>query len=422
MIEKKYGVVELMAKSEDSDKVEEVDPLEAIFDEFLQGPRVFLRRDVLTDRFIPDKLPHRNEEIKVLGYTLASVLRGARPSNLFLYGKTGTGKTAATKFVLNRLGEKAKDQGFELRSAYVNCQTVDTNYRVFAELCHHLNVQVPFTGLPSDEVFSRLCNALDSKGGFFIIVLDEVDALVKKSGSETLYQLTRINTVLKEAKVSLIGISNDLKFKEYLDARVLSSLSEEEVVFKPYNAVELRDILEERAKMAFIEGALEDGVIPLIAAIAAREHGDARRAIDLLRVSGEIAERKGSTRITTEHVKLAMDSIERNTVKEVINTLPLQSKVVIVSIYKGLHDRKGNVVSSGELYEIYQDTCKELHVDILSQRRVSDLINELDTLGIICTRVVSRGRYGRTKEIQFAVAEKLVLEALKSDSLVSSLF
>ncbi len=410
-----------MENSEQVSNIRESDPLDEIFDDFLQGPSVFVRRDVLTDRFIPDKLPHRNDEIKILGYTLASVLRGARPSNLFLYGKTGTGKTAVTKFVLNRLEDKARDLGFELTSVYVNCQTVDTNYRVFAELCHHLNVQVPFTGLPSDEVFSRLCNALDGKGGFFIIVLDEVDALVKKSGSETLYQLTRINTVLVEAKVSLIGISNDLKFKEYLDARVLSSLSEEEVVFKPYNAVELRDILEERAKIAFIEDALEDGVIPLIAAIAAREHGDARRAIDLLRVSGEIAERKGSNRITGEHVKLALDSIERNTVKEVINTLPLQSKVVIIAIFNGLNEKKGNVISSGELYEIYQEHCRNLHVDVLSQRRVSDLINELDTLGIINTRVVSRGRYGRTKEIQFAVTEKLIIETLKNDSLVSSL-
>ena len=393
-------------------------PLDDVFTEFLQSPRVFKNRDVLTDRYIPDKLPHRTTQIKALGYTLASILRGARPSNVFLYGKTGTGKTAVAKFVLKNLAAKAKEQGYDMSTAYINCHTVDTNYRVFAELCHFLDVKVPFTGLPTDEVFNRFCTALDEKNTLFVIVMDEIDLLVKKSGSETLYQLTRINTVLEKSRVSIVGISNDLKFKEYLDPRVLSSLSEEEIVFRPYTAQELNDILNDRAHMAFNDGCIDDAVIPLIAAIAAREHGDARRAIDLLRVAGEITERNGDSIITPKHVRMAHDAIERNTVSEVVTTLPIQSKLLLTAIYLQYREREKNDetgVTTGDAYQQYIELCDYMRMEPLTQRRISELINELDLLGIISARVVSRGRYGRTKQITFTVSTRLVHDALSSD-------
>jgi cell division control protein 6 len=245
--------------------------------------------------------------------------------------------------------------------------------------------------------------------------------LIKKSGNDTLYDLTRINSDLTRAKVSLIGISNDLKFKELLDPRVLSSLSEEELVFKPYEAPEITDILIERADIAFREEALSEGVINMIAAIAAQEHGDARRAIDLLRVSTEFAEREGADKINQNHVKKAQGAIERNTITEVISTLPLQSKMVILSIYL-LENNISNsdTVSTGDVYEEYVRICREKGMDSLTQRRVGDLINELDTLGIISARVVSRGRHGRTKEIRFSIPKSLVDSILKEDTMIAS--
>ncbi|MFX0211341.1 MAG: Cdc6/Cdc18 family protein, partial [Candidatus Hodarchaeota archaeon] len=323
-------------------------------------------------------------------------------------------------YVLNKLGEKAPQHGLRIEVAYMNCNTVDTNYRVFADLCSKLGVEVPFTGLATDEVFSRFKAGLDQRDSLFIVVLDEIDSLVKKSGNETLYNLTRINSDLNRAKVSLIGISNDLKFKEYLDPRVLSSLSEEEIVFKPYEAPEITDILVERAKLAFQDNTLTEGVINMIAAIAAQEHGDARRAIDLLRVSAEIAERGGTDIILQKHVKKAQGAIERNTLTEVISTLPLQSKLVILSIHilDNMIDNS-NVVSTGDVYEEYTRLCREKGMDSLTQRRVGDLINELDALGIISARVVSRGRHGRTKEIRFSIPRSLVESILKEDKMIT---
>jgi cell division control protein 6 len=404
--------------------MERVEPpdltLDEIFEGYLKSPKLFKRRDVLDSSFVPENLPHRTEQIKQLGYILASVLRGAKPSNILCFGKTGTGKTAVSKYVLNKLGEKAPQHGLRIEVAYMNCNTVDTNYRVFADLCSKLGVEVPFTGLATDEVFSRFKAGLDQRDSLFIVVLDEIDSLVKKSGNETLYNLTRINSDLNRAKVSLIGISNDLKFKEYLDPRVLSSLSEEEIVFKPYEAPEITDILVERAKLAFQDDTLAEGVINMIAAIAAQEHGDARRAIDLLRVSAEIAERGGTDNILQKHVKKAQGAIERNTLTEVISTLPLQSKLVILSIH--ILDKmtdNSNVVSTGDVYEEYTRSCRETGMDSLTQRRVGDLINELDALGIISARVVSRGRHGRTKEIRFSIPRSLIESILKEDKMIT---
>jgi cell division control protein 6 len=394
--------------------------LDEIFEGYLKSPKLFKRRDVLDSSFVPENLPHRTEQIKQLGYILASVLRGAKPSNILCFGKTGTGKTAVSKYVLNILGKKAPQHGLRIEVAYLNCNTVDTNYRVFADLCSTLGIEVPFTGLATDEVFTRFKQGLDQRESLFIVVLDEIDSLIKKSGNETLYNLTRINSDLSRAKVSLIGISNDLKFKEYLDPRVLSSLSEEELVFKPYEAPEITDILVERSELAFQDKALSEGVINMIAAIAAQEHGDARRAIDLLRVSAEIAEREGTEKINQAHVKKAQGAIERNTITEVISTLPLQSKMVILSIYvlESITDNS-ETVSTGDVYEEYARICKEMGMDSLTQRRVGDLINELDALGIISARVVSRGRHGRTKEIRCSIPKSLLELTIREDKMIS---
>ncbi|MFW9916744.1 MAG: ORC1-type DNA replication protein [Candidatus Thorarchaeota archaeon] len=399
----------------------EADPLDQIFDEYLESPTLFKQREALSAAFVPPRLPHRTGEIKTVGSTLAVTLKGATPSNIFVYGKPGTGKTAVVRHVLSHLEKRAQDRGIPFASAYINCQIVDTNYRVMATLCASLGVQVPFTGLPADEVYNRFCDALDRSANIFVIVLDEVDALVKKSGEQTLYNLTRINTTLKNARVSLIGVSNDLKFREYLAPRVLSSLSEQKISFFPYKAPEIINILQDRAELAFHHDALTSGVIPLIAALAASEHGDARRAIDLLRAAGEIAEKEQARTVSEANVKEAQNLIERNTTTEVITNLPLQSRLVLGAIFLLETREKRSNHTTGEVYEKYYSLCKELGTEHLTQRRVSDLINELDVLGVVNARVISKGRYGRTKRIRIAISSTQIKTILAADRYLGEL-
>jgi len=297
---------------------------------------------------------------------------------------------------------------------------VGTEYRIFYYLCSSIGVKVPFTGLALGEVFDRFKNGIDLKKTLLIIVLDEIDAIVKVRGDTLLYELTRINEALTRSKVSIIGISNDLRFKEWLDPRVLSSLSEEEIVFKPYNASELRDILADRAKIAFHDGVLSDGALSLCSALAAAEHGDARRALDLLRVAAEIAEREGAKQIVEKHVRLAEKRIEHSRVFEAIKNMPLHSKLVLCSVYL-LSKAKVNYAITGDIYAVYQELCNETGVSPLTQRRVSALVSELDAMGLLNSRVVSMGRYGRTKKIRLGIGRTIIKEVFQNDERLGSL-
>jgi cell division control protein 6 len=386
--------------------------LDGVFEKFVNGANLFKDREVLRHDYLPEKLPHREEQIQRLGETVAPVLRDARCSNIFIYGKTGTGKTAVTKYVLSHLATKAKEYGAPVKFCYVNCRMIGSEYRIFANLSQNIGMTIPFTGLSVGEVFDRFRNGLDASRTIFIVVLDEVDALIKDRGDGLLYELTRINETLNKSKVAMIGISNDLRLKEFLDPRVFSSLSEEEMVFRPYDASELRNILLERSKLSFHDGTLSDAALSICSALAAAEHGDARRALDLLRVAGEVAERQGATVITEEHVREAEKHIEHDRVVDALQNLTLHSKLVLLSVY---HLNKSSA-TTGEIYDVYNELCGELGAGLLTQRRLGTLVNELDAMGLLNAKVVSMGRYGRTKKIRLEISRTLLKDVFGNDA------
>jgi len=273
---------------------------------------------------------------------------------------------------------------------------------------------VPFTGLATSEVFLRFKDGLEKLNSTFIAVLDEIDLLIRNYGDGILYRLTRINEELKSSRLSLIGISNDLFFKDILDARVFSSLSEEEIIFKPYIAEQIRDILLHRVRPAFRPGCFPEGTLNLCAALAAAEHGDARRALDLVRVSGEVAERCGNSVVFEEYVKEAQKKIEYDRVSEALSSLPLHSKILLCVLYlKDKVSKRG--VTTGDLYQVYQKFCGKIGIDGLTQRRVSGILNELDMLGVLNSQIANLGRYGRTKKIKVKVSQQTLENVFLGD-------
>jgi cell division control protein 6 len=397
-----------------------------LFGSLLQSECLFVNREVMRPSYMPEILPHREKEINDIATVLVPALRGETPSNIFIYGKTGTGKTAVTKFVGKELLKKGKETNKKVKFIYINCEVVDTQYRLLQNIANHFihewNDHIPFTGWPTDEVYSKVKSMMDKEKSVTVIVLDEIDKL---KGDEALYSLSRINTELKNARVSIIGISNDLKFTEFLDPRVKSSLGEENMIFYPYDAEQLMDILEDRVSIALKPNMIEQDVIPLCAALSAQEHGDARRALDLLRVAAELAERDNSTSITRNHVKTAQNKIELDRIIEVVRTLPTQSKFILFSII--LIDKESKklgikqAMTTGEVYDVYKEICKKTRYNSLTQRRTADLISELDMLGIITARVISKGRHGRTREIRMSSSTKDLINVLNEEDVFKGL-
>ena len=252
-----------------------------------------------------------------------------------------------------------------------------------------------------------------------MLILDEVDYAIKKISDNFLYNLIRLNSELSKAQISIIGISNDLTFLDNIDPRVRSSLSEEEIVFPPYNALQLQDILRDRAGHAFKENVVENGVIEKCAAYAAREHGDARRALDLLRIAGELVEREGVKKITQGHIDKANEKIEKDKILDIVETEPKQFHLVLESIIELIELKKLPQIFTGDIYNHYKLLCEKTSNEILTQRRVGDIIAEFDMLGIINAVVISKGRHGRTREIKLAVPQQLVpkIKAILSSSL-----
>jgi cell division control protein 6 len=397
--------------------------LKDIFSEYSnEKANIFKNKEYLTERFLPEKIQHREEQTNQLARKVAPAIRGEKISNIFLFGTVGTGKTLVTKHVMSELGKSSN----KARPVYINCKmkkVSDTEYRLIAELCRLMGREVPATGLPTDHIYKIFFDLIDSKEQNVILVLDEIDNIVKKIGDDILYSLTRVNQDLSKAKLSIIGISNDISFTERLDPRVKSSLSEEEIIFPPYNATQLHDILSQRAVSAFQKEAIDTGVIAKCAALAAQEHGDARKALDLLRVAGEITERSGRAKINLDCIDKAEEKLDTDRTMSIITSQPKQSLAVLASIMK--LTEKGEDIQTGDIFNEYGKICATRGLKLLTQRRVSDLIAELDMLGIINTRVVSKGRYGRTRDIKIMLSEdhtEKIRKILEENYLLDNLY
>ena len=381
-----------------------------IFEKILGQDSLFIDRRAFDHAFEPSSLPHRDHEVEALVRNLVDALNGHIPSNMLLYGVPGSGKTVVTRFVLGQLLDKGVEMGQPVQTYEINCRNVDTKYRVVQTIASQLarrgDTPIPFTGWPTDRVLETLIYRMDRATGVHIIVLDEIDNLVSRAGDDLLYNLTSLNTVLRNARCCIIGISNDLHFTQQLDPRVSSRLSQEDLVFHPYGALEIQDILNERVETGLREDVLEGGVLELCAALAAQEHGDARRALDLLRISVQKAEQRAQARVDPKHVRLAQSQLEYDQVTPVLKSLPLHQKVVLFAIIMNEENGLRNI-STGEVYRTYADACMKIGVEPLTPRRISSLLNELDTLGLIMARNVSKGRGGRSKQVNSAIPKAI---------------
>ncbi len=380
------------------------------FSDLLSKKSVFKNKDALMPHFVPEQLLFREEEITRVMTCLMPALQDKRAKNAFIYGSTGTGKTASVKSVIKKLEGEGKKN---VVAVYMNCRVYDSRYKIMQKCISDFQ-PVSKTGFSFSILYEKLLDWIEGEsdgvhGKHLIVALDEID--VVKDLDSLVYTFTRANDDLKRGSVSMIGISNKVDFKNRLDARSKSSLCEDEIVFKPYNATQLHEILVQRASQAFSDSSfVEDSALSLSSAIAAAENGDARYALSLMLRASELAEKRG-TRVSDKDVEEARKAADEDKAFEVISTLPEQQQMLLLGLsnlsldthYRKLVEEDGErYYFSGEVYERYASLVRKTGKGPRTARWYREYLADLENLGLIVTLRSGKGVRGQTTLIKLA--------------------
>ncbi|MCD6399415.1 AAA family ATPase [candidate division WOR-3 bacterium] len=359
---------------------------------------IFRDERFLYPEYIPERLPFRDAQISEIAHALKPALRGGKPQNMFICGKSGTGKTVTAKYVLRELeAHTSKAKGI-----YINCFEFNTRNAILNKLCISLGQPVPRRGIATDEVYAELLNALKRTKIVPIVVLDEVDQLVNnKSASLLLYDLLRIAET-QYAYIGIIMISNLCELIAMLDSRVRSSLAGATIEFNPYTPQQLKQILRERAKNAFFEDSYEEDVINLAAAYAAKHNGDARIAIESLLIAGRLAEQDIAKRLTVAHLRKAFEQISPRPLQKAAPYLDEHEKCLLTILCKN------KKMLSGQLYKAYSKAVPEP----VTERSYRKKLNRLAELKLISLQEITKGLRGRTRAITLAQPKEAIIDIL----------
>jgi orc1/cdc6 family replication initiation protein len=377
---------------------------------------IFAAKEVLSEDYQPEQILERDEEINEYRHALQDILFGRTPQNIMLYGKAGLGKTAVTKYMMEALQDEVTERpdAEELHVHELNCNG-KTVYAVVRTLVNRLLPDTasdfPKRGLGTTDAFEELYAQLDRLGGTHLIIFDEIDHL---SNVDTLlYELPRARSIghISNSKIGVIGISNNYTFRQSLSPKVKDTLMEAEISFSPYDARELRAILAERVDLAFVDGVCDRSAIARAAAIAAKDRGNARQAIDLLRVGGEVAKKQDDAQVDDSHIVTAQELVQRGRLQNRIRDQTQHAQLLLETL--AYIEQQGNTPARSKAIKTRYESIADSHaVDPLTTlKSIQNHLSDLHMLGFLQRSGQNHGEGGgRYYEYRLDLDPEIVLE------------
>jgi archaeal cell division control protein 6 len=376
--------------------------------------KVLKNSRVLSQNYVPSQLIGRKKEILELARIFKPIDSKGYPSNALVLGYPGSGKTVVTKFLLKKLMERLENKPImdhTLKWIYVSCKIQHTENSLLYEIIKQIDseTKIPKKGFSLDYYYSALWDVIRAKNVSLVIVLDEIDYLKK---DDLLYNLSRAgeSQFIDDGHfISTIGISNDLHFGENLDPRVKSSMNFKDFVFSLYDTEQIKMILNDRVQLAFCDGGISPWAIDLCAAISAKDHGDARKAIELLRAAAIYAEENDFAQVLPEHIEEIVDTLDFDRFERIVPSLALHKKIVLLSILKLINFNKKSTTAT-EIKDMYVRISKRIGEDARSRTNVSNVITELKMIGIIKELALRKGKGASGREIELNVPSREKIE------------
>ncbi len=381
-----------------------------VIEDTLRGPSVFKDESKLSFEFVPDELPHREDEFKQLTLSMRSILNDGTAQTMLVRGPVGTGKTVLTKRFSKDFQRAAKDRGVELDTVHVNCRRRSTTPSALLQIINHFDPAFPDRGFSTTEMLEQLTKQLKRRRSHLIVILDEVDVLIKRDGSDLIYHLTRFNEEgqIGPYSVSLILVSQE-DARMYMDEGTRSTFKQTNTIrLEPYDQEELAGILQQRVDLAFNPNTVQPNVVDLCSDMASEE-GDARFALELLHKAGQAADERGSESLLPEHVRAAKAHIHPVLLDERLAEIDKQRALVLLSLARVLQ-RGGAYAKTGDVKSAYEAACEEFDAEARGHTQFWTYIQDLDALGLLSAKRSGEGVVGTTTLMSLPDAPAEMLE------------
>ncbi|MHA1222715.1 MAG: ORC1-type DNA replication protein [Candidatus Heimdallarchaeaceae archaeon] len=391
---------------------------EDFFNSLMKKPSVFKNISCLSIAFIPPYLPHREEELRNLARYFRTIFTNQNEPlrKVTITGPTGSGKTTLAKRFSQVLENIDKQKNF--MSIYINCRIYKSPYLIVSTLARKLNKAIPPRGYSFEELQSLLVRLLDFYSPKILLILDEIDYLISRTGTDFLYTLLRISEMTEKQHMSYIFIARNLNFTQQLDASTQSSFQSNHISLERYSELDLQDIIRSRSELAFFEGAITADAIELIADISSKS-GDARYAIELLWGSGQCADDETSPVVYPDHVRKAKALIHPEIRREIILTLSLHQKLLLLAIIRKLKHTKNAYISTNDAISTYRLICEEYEEEPRKHTQIWSYLKELSKQDIVSTKLSGEGMRGKTtlitiSDISVETIELFLVKAIEN--------